>query len=263
MSTAQAIVRQDGDGEQLWFAGGGVFTIKASAEETRGAFVLFEDRVVRGKTTPMHLHPDEDETIYILEGELLVDMDGEQHRVGRNGVFVAPRGVPHAFLVTSETARLLCLQTPGSGESFYRDASDPVSSDSRRDEAAGPRAAARRSGASDDDPAARTATVHRRPIRARPDTRRRGDGDVTPRSRRCRACPEPSRAPGSVSARRTRQPASSTTSRAIRLPTAPACATTGGAPFELTVGHVARTRPRLGGSPGRATPPQRTRREIL
>jgi quercetin dioxygenase-like cupin family protein len=128
MSTTQAIVRQDGDGEQLWFAGGGVFTIKASAEETGGAFVLFEDRVVRGKTTPMHLHPNEDETIYILEGELLVDMDGEQRRVGQNGVFIAPRGVPHAFLVTSETARLLCLQTPGSGWSFYRDASDPASS---------------------------------------------------------------------------------------------------------------------------------------
>ena len=126
MSMTKSIIRQDGDGELRWFAGGGVFTMKASAEETAGAFVLFEDLVVRGKTTPMHLHPNEDETIYVLEGELLVDMDGEQQRVGQNGVFVAPRGVPHAFLVTSDIARLLCLQTPGTGESFYRDASDPL-----------------------------------------------------------------------------------------------------------------------------------------
>ena len=145
MSTAQAIIRQDGEGEQVWFAGGGVFTFKASAEETNGAFTLIEDRVVRGKTTPMHLHPDLDETIYVLEGELLVDIDGEQHRVGQNGVFVAPRGVPHAFLVISETARLLGLLIPGSGESFYRDASDPVSVHGRRGQAAGPREAARRS----------------------------------------------------------------------------------------------------------------------
>jgi quercetin dioxygenase-like cupin family protein len=128
MGTAQAVIRQDGDGEHLWFAGGGVFTIKASAADTNGAFTLLEDRVVRGKTTPMHLHPDMDETIYVLEGELLVDIDGEQHHVGQNGVFVALRGVPHAFLVTSETARLLGIMTPGSGESFYRDASDPVTS---------------------------------------------------------------------------------------------------------------------------------------
>ena len=178
MGTAQAIIRQDGEGEQLWFAGGGVFTIKASAEETNGAFTLFEDRVVRGKTTPMHLHPDEDETIYVLEGELLVDIDGEQHRVGQNGVFVAPRGVPHAFLVTSETARLLCVQTPGSGESFYRDASEPVSTAYDAATAAGPREAARRSRALRDDPASRTATVHRRPIRARPDTRLTLDGQL-------------------------------------------------------------------------------------
>jgi quercetin dioxygenase-like cupin family protein len=128
MSPARAVIRQDGEGEQLWFAGGGVFTVKATAEETNGAFTLWEDDVVRGKTTPMHLHPDQDETIYLLEGELLVDIDGQQQRVGKNGVFVAPRGIPHAFLVVSDTARLLCLQTPGSGESFYRDASDPVTS---------------------------------------------------------------------------------------------------------------------------------------
>jgi quercetin dioxygenase-like cupin family protein len=129
MSTAIPIIRNEGDGEKLWFAGGGVFTMKASAEDTGGAFVLFEDDVVRGKATPLHLHPNEDETIYVLEGELLVDMDGAQRRVGRHGVFVAPRGVPHAFLVTSETARLLCLQTPGTGESFYREASEPAISD--------------------------------------------------------------------------------------------------------------------------------------
>ena len=129
MSTAIPIIRHEGEGEKLWFAGGGVFTMKASAEDTGGAFILFEDEVVRGKMTPMHLHRNEDETIYVLEGELLVDMDGEQRRVGSKGVFVAPRGVPHAFLVTSETARFLCLQTPGTGESFYRQASEPAVSD--------------------------------------------------------------------------------------------------------------------------------------
>jgi hypothetical protein len=41
-------------------------------------------------------------------------------------MFVAPRGVPHAMLITSETAHMLALQTPGTGEAFYREASDPV-----------------------------------------------------------------------------------------------------------------------------------------
>ena len=129
MTTAVPVIRQDGEGEQLWFAGGGLFTIKASAAETGAAFVLWEDREVHGKPTPLHLHPNEDETLYVLEGEILVHINGEERLVSEGGVFVAPRGVPHAFLVTSETARLLTLQTPGTGEAFYRELCEPASPD--------------------------------------------------------------------------------------------------------------------------------------
>jgi mannose-6-phosphate isomerase-like protein (cupin superfamily) len=99
--------------------------MKATTGETGGAFMLFEDRVVRGKCTPMHLHPTEDELVYVLDGEIVVHVDGVDHRVGQGGLFFAPRGTAHAFLVTSETAHLLCLQTPGDGEAFYRSVSDP------------------------------------------------------------------------------------------------------------------------------------------
>lgn len=129
MSTGVPIIRQEGEGEQMWFAGGGVFTWKATAVETGGAFIMLEDVMVRGKTTPLHLHPNEDEAIYVLEGELLVHIEGEEHRVGQGGLFVAPRGVPHAMMVVSETAHILALQTPGTGEAFYRDAGEPARSE--------------------------------------------------------------------------------------------------------------------------------------
>lgn len=129
MSTAVSIVRREGEGERLRFWGGGVLTMKATAEETGGAFLLFEDSMSQGKTTPLHVHENEDETLYVLEGEILVHIDGSDHRVGPHGVAVAPRGVPHAFLVTSPSARVLTLQTPGSAEAFYRGASEPAGSD--------------------------------------------------------------------------------------------------------------------------------------
>lgn len=128
MSTAIPIIRQDGDGEQMWFAGGGVFTWKATSAETGGAFTLIEDRLQRGKVTPLHAHPHMDETVYVLEGELLVHSDGEEYPVGAGGLYFAPRGLPHAFMVTSETARILALTTPGIGEDFYREAGEPVTS---------------------------------------------------------------------------------------------------------------------------------------
>jgi quercetin dioxygenase-like cupin family protein len=128
MSSAVSIIRQSGEGEQLWFAGGGVWTLKASAAETAEAFMLLEFRAERGKVTPLHLHPDEDEGFYVLEGEVLVHVEGEERRIGQGGVFIAPRGVPHAFMVASETARLLVWQTPGTGEAFYREVTEPIRS---------------------------------------------------------------------------------------------------------------------------------------
>ncbi len=123
-----AVIRQDGEGEELWFAGGGIFTMKATCEETGGSFACWEDEMVRGKTTPLHLHPDFDEALYVLEGEIVVQVDGVDHVVGERGFALAPRGVPHAFLVTSETARILAVIAPGHAESFYRGASEPVTS---------------------------------------------------------------------------------------------------------------------------------------
>lgn len=79
--------------------------------------------------TPLHRHPEADETLYVLEGELLVHIGGEEHRVGPGGFTMAPRGVPHAFTVLSETARMLCLQTPGTADGFFRGASEPASVD--------------------------------------------------------------------------------------------------------------------------------------
>ena len=129
MSGAVPIIRNEGEGERRWFYGGGLHTWKATAAETDGAFFLFEDLMTQGKTTPLHVHANEDEALYVLDGEILLHVDGNEHTVGARGVAVAPRGVPHAFLVTSPVARVLTLQTPGSAESFYRRASEPASAD--------------------------------------------------------------------------------------------------------------------------------------
>jgi quercetin dioxygenase-like cupin family protein len=129
MQGAVPVVRGDGEGDRRWFFGGGTHTWKVTAEEAGGAFLLFEDRLERGKMTPLHRHPDVDETVYVLEGEILINIDGEEHRVGAGGVTVSPRGVAHAFTVLSEEARLLFLQTPGSAQPFYWNASEPATND--------------------------------------------------------------------------------------------------------------------------------------
>jgi len=125
------IIKGRSEGHQRWFYGGGVHTWKATVEDTNGAFLLFEDSMDRGKATPLHTHPDSDETMIVIDGEILVHMDGIDHRIQAGGLAVAPRRVPHAFLVLSPTARALFLHTPGSAscQSFYWGASEPISTD--------------------------------------------------------------------------------------------------------------------------------------
>jgi quercetin dioxygenase-like cupin family protein len=129
VTTPGPTVRAADEGERRWFHGGGVHTWKVHAEESAGAFLLFEDVMEEGKMTPLHTHPESDETMIVLEGSILMHLDGQEHRVDEGGVASAPRGLPHAFMVVSPRARLLCLHTPGSCESFYRHASVPLAAD--------------------------------------------------------------------------------------------------------------------------------------
>lgn len=126
MTTLTATVRNAGEGERRWFYGGGLHTYLATSEETGGAFLLFEFVGEQGKVTPEHIHPASDETFYLLDGEILLDLGGEKRALSTGGVAVIPRGVPHAFMVTSPEARMLTIQTPGTDEQFYRLASEPA-----------------------------------------------------------------------------------------------------------------------------------------
>src|SRR3954468_2436422 len=123
---AKPVVRTTGQGERRWFYGGGLHTWKVTSEESDGAFFVFEDELTQGKMTPWHCHPDSDEAIYVLEGDVDVNIDGDEQRLTTGGLWLAPRGVPHAFTVLSATARLLSFQAPGAAQSFYWDASEPA-----------------------------------------------------------------------------------------------------------------------------------------
>ncbi len=125
-NTTLPLVRNTDEVERRWFYGGGLHSWLVRETDAGGAFLLFEDIVAPGKSTPLHTHPSADETFYLLEGSMLLHIDGVEHEVRVGGVAVVPRGVPHAFLAQAEGARLLCLHTPGGGEEFYRTASEPA-----------------------------------------------------------------------------------------------------------------------------------------
>lgn len=130
-SVGTITVRAREDAEKRWFYGGAVHTWLVREEDTGGAYFLHEEEMSAGKMTPLHTHPA-DETMLVLEGEIVMHIAGVDHDLRAGGVAVAPRDVPHAFMVVSPTARLLCLHTPGCCQSFYMGASEPLSAETDR-----------------------------------------------------------------------------------------------------------------------------------
>lgn len=97
--------------------------VKASADRTGGALTVFEEN--EPVDTPLHVHENEDELFYVLEGEHVFQVGEEQFRVGPGGLVFAPRGVPHAQRrVVPRTGRILVLTSPAGLEGFFRELAD-------------------------------------------------------------------------------------------------------------------------------------------
>lgn len=91
---------------------------KATRAETAGAFSLWEAVVPPGAGAPPHTHANEDESFYLLSGELLVEVEGEPapRRLRPGGFFFGARGWRHTFRnVGDQPARVLVLSTPSCG----------------------------------------------------------------------------------------------------------------------------------------------------
>lgn len=118
---------------------GALFLIKASTETTAGAFAIIEE--VDPLDTPLHVHANEDELFYVIEGDHVFRVGDEEFRAGPGAVVFAPRHVPHSHRrVVPRTGRFLTMLSPAGFEGFFRELSR-----AERAGGAGPEAYARAS----------------------------------------------------------------------------------------------------------------------
>jgi mannose-6-phosphate isomerase-like protein (cupin superfamily) len=129
---AHGYARAPGEGKILSMPTGPRMEVKASADETGGRFGLIESHQVGD--VPLHVHENDDEAFYILEGEYEIRC-GDQTFLAGPGTFVyLPHGVPHAQRLKSDTAKKLILIAPGGFENWFLERSEAMK-DGRYDEA--------------------------------------------------------------------------------------------------------------------------------
>ena len=85
--TMETIVRHRNEGDATWFLNALVVT-KADYTETGGAYYLMEHLFTAASNPPVHIHQDEEEAFYVLEGELEIEVDGVTS-VARPGILRA------------------------------------------------------------------------------------------------------------------------------------------------------------------------------
>ena len=116
------------DGDRRWWMGC-LATIKVTSAQSGGQFSLVECVLPREVPVPAHIHTDQDETFYLLEGELEFRIDGQARIAQAGDVVFVPRGTAHEFSTRSATpARYLFLHSPGGLDEFVRISSEPAPS---------------------------------------------------------------------------------------------------------------------------------------
>jgi mannose-6-phosphate isomerase-like protein (cupin superfamily) len=93
-----------------------------SGDETEGQFCLLENKSDGNTKTPIHVHANDDETIYIIEGELTAVFDGEPRRVTAGQSMFLPRGVPHQLMnMSGKPCRYILIGTPALFDRFLEE----------------------------------------------------------------------------------------------------------------------------------------------
>jgi quercetin dioxygenase-like cupin family protein len=76
---------------------GGDLTFLARGEGTAGSVTVFESSAAPGEGPPLHLHANEDELLYVLEGRLRMELDGAIEEATAGSLVFIPRGLPHTW----------------------------------------------------------------------------------------------------------------------------------------------------------------------
>ena len=110
-------------GEKTKLGGKNPNDLKVSVKDTDGKLSIFEYTGNEKGGPPLHIHNNQDEVFFVLEGEYLFRVGEEMHRLKTGDTIFLPRKVPHTFAQLTEKGKVLFLFQPsGMMEDFFREA---------------------------------------------------------------------------------------------------------------------------------------------
>ncbi|MDQ2913662.1 MAG: quercetin 2,3-dioxygenase [Chloroflexota bacterium] len=117
-----------GEGESVWSLGGR-FTLKVTEADAGGRFALVEALAFRTTEPPLHIHHNEDEAWYIVDGRMTFYVGDALLEAGAGSFVFAPSGIAHTFTVDVEPTRVLVFASPAGFERFAVELGEPATTD--------------------------------------------------------------------------------------------------------------------------------------
>jgi mannose-6-phosphate isomerase-like protein (cupin superfamily) len=101
--------------------------IRASGADTGGTFSLIEQLIPPGFASPWHVHHNEDESFYVMDGKVTVVVANRSVTLSAGDYAFGPRGIPHGFRIEgAKPARVLLMTSGGTFAEFVRETSQPA-----------------------------------------------------------------------------------------------------------------------------------------
>ncbi|MGN6604596.1 MAG: cupin domain-containing protein [Ginsengibacter sp.] len=104
----------------VWFLDS-LVNIRVSERENPDGISLLEHRAYQNDSPPQHIHENEDEIFYVLEGEFRFLIDKEEFRLKKGDILTAPKGIPHTYKIESaEGGRWMTITSGKDFEQFVK-----------------------------------------------------------------------------------------------------------------------------------------------
>ena len=122
-----AFVLRPGEGRSIHL-GNFEMSLKATGEETGGAFTLLEAAEPPDFGPPMDIHHDAAEAFYVLQGEYRIFIDEQAYACPAGSFIFIPAGIRHGFRVGAAPSRKLNLYTPAAMVGYFDQLSAAIKS---------------------------------------------------------------------------------------------------------------------------------------
>jgi len=104
-------------GREIKFLG---ITHKLTPQQTNSGYYLFAFEFEPESGNGLHVHSNEDEVVYVIEGSIEIRLGDQTLLAEKGGIAHLPKGIPHGlYNPLKRTSKYLAMAIPGGMEKFF------------------------------------------------------------------------------------------------------------------------------------------------